>query len=159
MNKVYLLIGGNMGDMAASLAIAKKEITKRVGRINLSSSIYKTAAWGLENQPDFLNQVLAVDSDLQAQEILKIILDIECRMGRIREMKNGPRLIDIDILLFNEDIIDEENLKIPHSFLHRRNFTLAPLAEIVPNMVHPVLKKSIMQLLQESQDRLPVQRL
>ncbi|AYD48803.1 MAG TPA: 2-amino-4-hydroxy-6-hydroxymethyldihydropteridine diphosphokinase [Arachidicoccus soli] len=159
MNKVYLLIGGNMGNVMANLLTAKMEIEKQVGEIVLSSSLYRTAAWGLEDQPDFLNQVLEVNADLQPQEVLQKVLAIETEMGRIRTLKNGPRIIDIDILLFNDAIIEEENLKVPHPFLHKRNFTLAPLAEIASTIVHPVLQKNIKCLLQESEDKLPFEKL
>ena len=159
MNKVYLLIGGNLGDVAATFSNTKKQIELQVGEIITSSSVYKTAAWGLENQPDFLNQVLHVNTDLTAHGVLKIILNIEADLGRMREIKNGPRIIDIDILFFNDEIINTENLRVPHLYLHQRNFTLAPLAEIAPDFFHPVLKRNMLQLLRESTDKLPVVKL
>lgn len=147
MNKAYLLIGGNRGDMRKNLATATRLIKERVGEIEACSSMYRTAAWGIEDQPSFLNQALIVNTTCNAPQVLNIILSIEQEMGRIRVMKNGPRIIDIDILLFNEDIINTETLKVPHIFLHERNFALIPLCEIAAEVKHPILGRKIRELL------------
>lgn len=159
MNKVYLLIGGNMGQILNTLATARAAIEREIGHITKVSALYQTAAWGLADQPDFVNQVLLVETGLSANACLRLMLEIEQKLGRIRKIKNGPRAIDIDLLFFNRDIIDEPALQVPHPLLHTRNFTLYPLVEIAPEFVHPVLKESIKVLLQKSPDDLPVTRL
>ncbi|HEY0298140.1 MAG TPA: 2-amino-4-hydroxy-6-hydroxymethyldihydropteridine diphosphokinase [Arachidicoccus sp.] len=158
MNTTYLLIGGNLGDVRQTFANTINEIEMGVGSIKKKSPLYKTAAWGMENQPDFLNQVLEVETNLSAQKVLETVLNIEENLGRIRQQKYGPRIIDIDILLFNEEIIDEQDLKVPHPFLHKRNFVLHPLAALAPHAFHPVLKKDIQTLLQQSEDTLEVEK-
>ena len=151
-NKVYLLTGSNVGDSSALLKEAKLAIQKQVGEIEAASHLYKTAPWGNTNQQDFLNQVLAVNTILSATDVLKIILNIELQMGRTRKKKWAPRTIDIDILFFNNEFIQEENLIVPHPLLHQRRFTLVPLAEIAPNYSHPLLHQSIFNLLQHCND-------
>lgn len=158
MNRAYLLIGGNMGHREANLAAARAMIHRRCGSVLEHSSMYETAAWGLENQPDFLNQVLLVETDLKARELLATLLHIEQELGRIRQQKNGPRTIDLDILLFNDEVILEPGLQIPHPRMASRRFVLAPLAEIAGELIHPVLAKSIRQLLAECPDPLPVNK-
>ena len=137
MNKAYLLIGGNMGDRLANLQNAQIAIQDQIGSIILSSSIYETAAWGLEDQPSFLNQALIIETNYTAQEVLKKLLDIEQSMGRIRQQPLGPRIIDLDIIFFNDQIIHTENLTIPHPQMQKRNFVLTPLNEITPEFIHP----------------------
>ncbi|SEA65307.1 2-amino-4-hydroxy-6-hydroxymethyldihydropteridinediphosphokinase [Arachidicoccus rhizosphaerae] len=161
MNHAYLLIGGNLGKIKENLQNARELIGQKVGAVSKASSLYQTAAWGLEEQPDFINQVLLVDSELPAADMLITMLDIEQVLGRVREMKNGPRLIDIDLLFYNDEVIHltRPDLTVPHPLLHTRNFTLYPLAEIAPDFVHPVLHKKIRTLLQQSPDALPVKKL
>ena len=161
MNHAYLLIGGNLGTVKENLTHARKHIEQRIGAILKASGLYQTAAWGLENQPDFINQVLLIASELSAADMLTTMLDIEYALGRVREIKNGPRLIDIDLLLYNQDVIRLEvpDLTVPHPLLHTRNFTLYPLAELAPAFTHPVLHKTIQELLNESPDSLAVKRL
>jgi len=161
MNHAYLLIGGNLGTVKENLTHARKHIEQRIGAILKASGLYQTAAWGLENQPDFINQVLLIASELSAADMLTTMLDIEYALGRVREIKNGPRLIDIDLLLYNQDVIRLEvpDLTVPHPLLHTRNFTLYPLAELAPAFIHPVLHKTIQELLNESPDSLAVKRL
>ena len=159
MNKVFLLTGGNMGNRKDNLAIAYKHISVLCGHIINSSSVYETAAWGKTDQPSFLNQVLEIQTALTAPQLLKKILDIEKLTGRIRKEKYGPRIIDIDILLFNDEIHNDPLLKIPHPELQNRRFVLEPLAEIAPEIIHPVLKKSIIDLLAICPDKLEVTRI
>jgi len=159
MNQTYLLIGGNMGNRQENLEIATRRIAATIGEIKQSSAIYETEAWGLEEQPAFLNQVLLVSSTLNAQQVLKQILNIEHDMGRARIQKFGPRIIDIDILFFNRDIIHEPGLNVPHPQLHLRRFTLKPLNDIAPEFRHPELGKTISDLLSTCPDPLTVKKL
>jgi 2-amino-4-hydroxy-6-hydroxymethyldihydropteridine diphosphokinase len=156
MNSCYLLIGGNLGDRIKNLDTVKDYIEQGIGKIKISSSIYETAAWGITEQPDFLNQVLIVETTLSAEKIIAKILTIENKMGRIRTQKNASRIIDIDILFFNDEVIHEVNLTIPHPQIQNRKFVLVPLAEISPNLVHPVLNKTISELLKACKDKLDV---
>jgi 2-amino-4-hydroxy-6-hydroxymethyldihydropteridine diphosphokinase len=158
MNKAYLLTGGNMDNRAANLAEAEKRICMQVGNILTASSIYETLAWGMTDQPAFLNQVLCVETPLTSTALLETVLGIEQQMGRLRVQKYGPRIIDIDILLFNEEVINLPNLSIPHPFLHQRRFTLHPLAEIAPSFIHPVLLQTIATLLSNCIDTLDVKK-
>jgi 2-amino-4-hydroxy-6-hydroxymethyldihydropteridine diphosphokinase len=158
MNEVYLLIGGNMGDRMLHLNKAKEEIEKQCGQIIKQSSVYETAAWGVEEQAAFLNQVLEIQTDLSPQKLLKTILKIEEDLGRKREIKYGPRLIDIDILLFGDVVIDMHGLKIPHPQMQHRRFVLEPLNEIAAGKIHPVLQKKIAQILSACTDPLTVNK-
>lgn len=159
MNSTYLLIGGNLGNRVENLAHARAKIESKVGRIFKASSIYETAAWGIESQPDFLNQVLLVKTKVSAEKVMQLILSIECEMGRIRTQKNASRIIDIDILFFNDEIIKGDNLTIPHPEIQNRRFVLIPLNEIASHLVHPVFKQSIKNLLSITQDILEVKPL
>ena len=159
MNKLYLLTGGNIGNRQAMLEEAKSRIQKEIGAIAASSEIYETAAWGKQDQPSFLNQVLEVTTVLSAREVLTGVLSIEAKMGRLRQEKFGPRIIDIDILLYNDVIINEPGLIIPHPQMAGRRFALAPLSEIAPDYIHPGLKKTIGKLLLCCTDELPVKKL
>jgi len=155
-NIVYLLLGTNIGHKEQHLETAIGFIQHDIGNIQTLSSIYQTAAWGNENQDDFLNQVLICETSLEANEVLEKVLEIERKMGRQRLVKNEPRIIDIDILFFNQDIITEEFLIVPHPLIHARRFVLTPLLEISPDFVHPVSGNSISQMLEECADPLPV---
>ena len=155
MNQTYILTGGNQGDRMEQLATALREIGK-LGTIRAVSGIYETAAWGKTDQPDFLNQVIQLETGLWAQELMKGLLEIEARMGRQRTEKYDPRTIDLDILYYNDEIIDQPGLMVPHPRLQLRRFVLEPLYEIAPNLIHPVFGKTTYQLLLECPDPLPV---
>lgn len=157
-NKAYLLTGGNLGNREQNLALARELIRTQCGTIQASSSLYETAAWGKEDQPSFLNQALEITTALSARQLIRRILKLEKQMGRVREEKYGPRLIDIDILLFNEEIHNYSLLKLPHPEMHRRRFALLPLTEIAPTAIHPVLKKTIADLLAACPDPLEVKK-
>ncbi len=150
------MIGGNMGDRMANLAMAIKLIEEQIGNIELKSSIYETAAWGQTNQPDFLNQALLVNTNMQAAELMSKLLSIENLMGRIRTIKLGPRTIDLDIMYFNNEVISTNLITIPHPKLAERKFVLEPLFEIAPNYLHPILNKTNASLLKDCGDSLAV---
>ena len=156
MNKVFLITGANLGDRKKNLQTAATSIEKRIGRILQSSAIYETEPWGNNDQPAFYNQVHIVESKLPATQILKDILEIEKQMGRVRTTKNAARIIDIDILFFNNEIINEPDLVIPHPEISNRRFVLTPLNELSPAMIHPVFQKDINTLLAACKDPLKV---
>jgi 2-amino-4-hydroxy-6-hydroxymethyldihydropteridine diphosphokinase len=156
MNLAYLLIGGNLGNREKNLDTARLLVEKKIGKIINASSIYQTASWGITGQPDFLNQVLIVETKLTPAKTLQQILSIENDMGRIRTQKNASRIIDIDILFFNDEVIHLPGLTIPHPEIANRRFVLVPLLELAPNFVHPVLKRTIQALLSTSKDTLEV---
>jgi 2-amino-4-hydroxy-6-hydroxymethyldihydropteridine diphosphokinase len=156
---VVLLLGSNMGDSIACLKTAIHHIENRLSPIIMASSLYKTAAWGKLNQADFYNQVVAIKSNQTANEVLTIILGIEKQMGRERTEKWAERVIDIDILFYGNDTIDNPNLKVPHPYLHTRRFTLVPLQEILPQYIHPTYSKTIDTLLDNCSDAGKVEKL
>jgi 2-amino-4-hydroxy-6-hydroxymethyldihydropteridine diphosphokinase len=156
MNLAYLLIGGNLGDRIQNLTIARSHVEKEIGNIIKSSSIYETASWGIMAQPDFLNQVILVETKFSPEKIMELVLYIENNMGRVRTHKNASRVIDIDILFFNDAIINHEGLIIPHPEIRNRKFALIPMNEIAPRYIHPVFKIRIKNLLSTSADTLDV---
>jgi 2-amino-4-hydroxy-6-hydroxymethyldihydropteridine diphosphokinase len=158
MNISYLLIGGNQGDRLARLATARDCIEATGAKILLASAVYETAAWGITDQPDFLNQSLKVSTAQDAPAWLLTLLDIEEKMGRRRKERYGPRIIDIDILFFNNSIISQPGLTIPHPEIQHRRFALTPLEEIAPMLIHPVLRQTIRTLLADCTDPLPVKQ-
>jgi 2-amino-4-hydroxy-6-hydroxymethyldihydropteridine diphosphokinase len=159
MNKVFLLIGGNMGDRLQNLHQAIALISAACGPVIQQSAVYETAAWGKTDQAAFLNQALLLATSLTPQELITTLLSVEEKMGRRRMEKNGPRVIDIDIIFYNDLVMHEPNLTIPHPQLQNRRFVLVPLAEIAPTFIHPVLHKTIEELLAECEDRLAVEKL
>jgi 2-amino-4-hydroxy-6-hydroxymethyldihydropteridine diphosphokinase len=156
MNKVFLLIGGNMGDRLQNLHQAIALLSATCGQVIQQSVVYETAAWGKTDQPAFLNQALLLTTALTPHELITTILSVEEKMGRLRMEKNGPRVIDIDIIFYNELVMHEPHLTIPHPQLQNRRFVLVPLYEIAPQFVHPVFHKTIAQLLEECADELAV---
>src|SRR6185437_13926875 len=148
MEKIYLALGGNVGNVSGYFDIAIEKISTMIGTVIKQSSLYKTEPWGNKNQADFLNKVLEVETKQTPEEVLENILLIEKMMGRNRNKNDqfAPRSIDIDILFYGEEIIDETYLEVPHPRLQLRNFLLTPLMEIAPGYIHPVLKKSIKEL-------------
>ena len=155
MNKAFLLLGSNLGIKEDNLKRAK-DILQQNGKILRSSSSYETAPWGNTDQPFFLNQAIEIETILSAEALMQRILEIEKTLGRERKEKYGPRSIDIDILLFNDEQYDLPFLTIPHPEMQNRRFVLVPLAEIAPNVQHPKLKRSISRLLEECPDDLDV---
>ena len=149
---VFLLLGSNLGERLQILKSAAGLIEERVGTIRAASSIYETAPWGVLDQPVFLNQVLEVQTELMPEEVLRIILEIEHELGRIRYERWGARVIDIDMLYFNDLVLDSARLTLPHPRLHERRFTLVPLAEIAPDFLHPLLQKTSRELLDNCTD-------
>jgi len=158
MNKTYLLLGSNMGNSQKQLSKAIILIEKKIGKITRQSGLYETAAWGNINQADFLNQVVVIETSLSAWQTMQTILSIEKKMGRLRTVKNAPRIIDIDILFFNKEIIQQDQLIVPHPQLQNRRFVLVPLNELSPNFRHPVLKRTIHQLFMHCSDKLNVKK-
>ncbi len=159
MNKVYLLLGSNLGNSKNQLLLAIKYIDEHIGKVIEISGLYSTAAWGNIQQSDFLNQVIVVETSLHPLSLLKEILAIEEKMGRVRTVKNAARIIDIDILFFNSEIIKEKDLTIPHPEIQNRRFVLIPLVEIAASLLHPILKKTAQELLNMCSDNLNVQKI
>jgi len=159
MEEAYLLLGSNLGDSKKYIHDALDFINERVGTVTGLSSLYQTASWGNEDQPDFINQVVSVKTKLNPQQLLENILVIETKLGRERGDKWGSRTIDIDLLFYGTEVINEDNLIVPHPFLHQRRFTLMPLVELNPGLVHPVFKQTIKQLYEDLKDDLSVIKL
>ncbi|MEM1328409.1 MAG: 2-amino-4-hydroxy-6-hydroxymethyldihydropteridine diphosphokinase [Bacteroidota bacterium] len=156
--RTYLLIGGNLGNREQQLQIARQWIEQKVGQIVQRSSVYETAAWGITDQPDFLNQVILVETELSPIELLDAVQWIELEMGRVRLRHWGERIMDIDILFYDDQIIDEPRLQVPHPGIPDRNFVLAPLREIAPNFLHPIFQKTIETLSLACTDLLEVKK-
>jgi len=152
INIAALLLGTNLGDRMNNLNKASEYIVQKAGTITKKSSIYETAPWGIKEQDNFLNCALLIETPLAATNLLDELLSIEKKLGRERTEKWGPRIIDIDILYYNGDIINEPDLKIPHPFLQDRRFSLVALNEISPDWEHPILKKTVKQMLKDCED-------
>jgi len=158
--RVYLLLGSNLGDRGHILEEAISSIGLEIGVLISRSSFYETAAWGNEDQPSFLNIALAVETVLKPHDVLQKALEIEEQLGRVRKEKWGSRLIDIDIILYGDEVIsDGERLLIPHPRMQERKFVLEPLAEIAAEVYHPVLQQNISTLLSLLQDNLSVSKI
>ena len=158
-NLVYILLGSNQGNTKQNLLLANSLIEKNIGVITIFSSLYETAAWGNTQQSAFLNQVILVRTKLLPKEVLHQLLAIETQMGRIRTTKWEPRIIDLYILFYDNEIIEQVDLIIPHPFIQQRRFTLVPLVEIASNLMHPVLHKTMEELLAICEDNLNVEKI
>ncbi len=156
MNKACLLLGSNEGDRVATMRRAINLLEAAGVYVVLQSRYYQTAAWGLTEQPDFLNMALLAETELSATGLLQVIGRVEKELGRQREVKWGQRTLDIDIIFFNDDIIHLPALTIPHPYMQDRRFVLVPMHEIVPGWVHPLLHKTVAQLLEVCSDILQV---
>lgn len=152
----YLLLGSNLGDQAAHLQQARQTLAATAGDIVAASACYETAAWGVEDQPAFLNQVLAIRTALDAPALLAACLATEQQAGRERHQRWAARTLDVDILLYGDAIINMPTLTVPHPALPGRRFALTPLAEVAPQLVHPQLRQTISALLAACPDPLAV---
>ncbi len=159
MKGKYLILGSNIGDPISRIQIALEKINTDIGEVTRTSSIYVTEPWGLKDQPPFYNQVVEIETKIDAFDTLKKVLAIEKSMGRVRKEKWAERIIDIDILYFDDQVINEKNLTIPHPGIPDRRFVLIPLCELIPNQIHPVLKVSNADLLRTTSDTLEVRRI
>ena len=158
MVEVYLLLGSNLGNRQLFLKQAAAIIEAKVGEIVKYSGVYETKSWGKTDAPDYLNQVLFVNTLLEPITLLRELLKIELLLGRKREEKWGSRTMDIDVLFYADQIINEPELTVPHPQLHNRRFTLEPLVELAPSLIHPVLQKTLKQLKDELLDDLQVKK-
>ena len=145
---VYLALGTNLGDRLANLRQAIAALTPQM-EVKAKSQVYETPPWGYEDQPRFLNQVVQAKTYLDPEPLLKHLKRLEVALGRQESFRNGPRLIDIDILFYDDLIVDRPSLVIPHPRLHERSFVLLPLMDIAPDLVHPVSQKSVRELAAE----------
>lgn len=161
MNTAFILLGGNLGNMEATFAKACKWLEIKVGTICNKSSNYQTAPWGFESNLPFLNQVVKLETALTPSQLMHELLSIESSLGRTRGNQLGyqSRTIDLDILFYNQAIIDLPHLEIPHPRLHLRRFTLLPLSEIATDYFHPTLQKTVSQLLAECEDQSEAKKL
>jgi len=156
MNTIFFSIGSNIGNRRENINQAIMLLESKVGYIQKVSSFYETQPWGLETQNDFYNIVLKLSTKLDIEEVFVKIMDIEKKMKRESRKKWESRIIDIDVLFFNNDIINKVGIQVPHPWLHLRKFVLAPLAEIDADFVHPVLNKSVLEILNTCPDKLDV---
>jgi 2-amino-4-hydroxy-6-hydroxymethyldihydropteridine diphosphokinase len=159
MNKVHLSLGSNLSDREKNLARAVEELEKREVKILRRSSIYETEPVEIREQAWFLNCAIEVVTELQPQQLMNLLLEIELELGRRREIKYGPRTIDLDIILQGDAIVNTPQLTIPHPKMAERRFVLVPLAEIAPQVWHPVLHRTIAELLAECPDQSEVRGL
>ena len=150
---LILLLGANLGDRLQTLLCAIDLIAERVGPVVRQSGLYETAPWGVTDQPAYLNLVMVVETTLEPEAVLNQTQAIEQELGRVRLEKWGARVIDIDILYYDQLILQTDQLTIPHPYLHQRRFTLMPLAEIAPDFVHPILHKTTVELLADCEDK------
>lgn len=156
MNQVFLLLGANLGDPIQQLNEAVHAIQSQIGTIQAKSSIYNSEAWGVTDQPLFFNQAISLETELSPLELLDATQEIENKLGRVRLSKWGARVIDIDILYYNDLVYEDDRLSIPHPLLQERNFVLIPLNEIAPMNIHPKLQTSNHDLLLSCTDTLKV---
>lgn len=156
----YLLLGTNLGDRLENLNTAISYVENEVGAVFAKSSVYETEAWGKTDQPGFLNQAIAVKSNMSPLQLLQTLLAIEQKMGRVRLERWGERLIDIDLIFYGDLVLSNgEVLQLPHPEMHHRRFVLEPLNEIAENFIHPVFKEKISSILANLTDKLTVQKI
>ncbi|MDQ0967052.1 2-amino-4-hydroxy-6-hydroxymethyldihydropteridine diphosphokinase [Flavobacterium sp. W4I14] len=159
-NTAYLLLGGNLGDREANLKKAIELLNDKIGSVIAISSLYETAAWGKTDQRAFLNQAVSFETRLTALEVLERALSIEQELGRVRKDKWGERLIDIDLILFGDEIINiPDKLQVPHPHMQERKFVMEPLAEIAPEVIHPLLGETMLDICRNITDPLEVKKL
>lgn len=159
MIKLYILLGGNLGDKQKFFSEARTRLSQHVGTITNQSAIYETEPWGFESDDIFWNQVLEISTALSPKKVLQQTQHIELELGRIRKANQyDSRIIDIDILFYDDQVIELENLIVPHPRIQERKFALVPINEIAPELIHPVFQKSIRQLLDECPDLLSVEK-
>jgi 2-amino-4-hydroxy-6-hydroxymethyldihydropteridine diphosphokinase len=159
MIKLYILLGGNLGDKQMVFSDARARLSQQVGTITNQSAIYETEPWGFESNDIFWNQAIEISTAFSPNEILLETQQIEQTLGRVRKANQyDSRTIDIDILFCGDQVIQTENLVVPHPRIQERKFALVPLCEIAPELIHPVFQKSIQQLLDECQDSLNVEK-
>jgi len=143
----YIGIGSNLGDREANCIRAVREIASRGITVKRQSSLYETEPWGVKDQPGFINMVIEIETGLGPERLLELLKMVERDIGRQDTYRWGPRVIDLDILLYNDLVINTPELQIPHPLMDRRDFVLRPLSEIAPDKVHPLLKKTVKELL------------
>lgn len=148
MSLAYVALGSNLGERRQQLEAAIAAMREAGVKVVEVSTFIETVPYGVTEQPPFLNGVCAVETSLPPQALLKLLLSIEQRLGRVRELHWGPRVIDLDLLLYEDQIIEEPNLVVPHPDMENRSFVLQPLVEIAPEVMHPKLKKTMRELLQ-----------
>lgn len=159
MHQVFLSIGGNLGNKRANFDKVYTHIQNELGCIVLRSSVYETPPWGFDSEDSFWNQVLCIETLLNPSEILEKIKNIDAAYGRKRNSEGySSREMDVDILYFEDKIIETENLTIPHPLLHKRLFVVVPLAEIAPDWVHPVLKLTSVDMLNNCEDKSEIKK-
>jgi len=151
----YIGIGSNLGNRQENCLRAIELLQKKGIIVTKRSSLYETEPWGVKDQPRFINMAVEIDTSLEPKELLKILKNIEKELGREKSSKWGPRIIDLDILLFDDIILNKDNLKIPHPLMHERDFVLRPLCEIAPDIYHPLLKMRMYELMQKIHRKSP----
>lgn len=159
MTTVYISVGSNVGDRTANLNRVSELLEKNGIKILVVSPVYETEPYGYKEQAWFYNQVIKAETELFAREFLELCQRLEVEIGREKSFKWGPRVIDIDIMSFGQEVINEDDFKVPHPFLHMRQFVLQPLNDIDPNAVVPGLEKTVTELLKECADASIVRRL
>lgn len=152
MVEVCVGLGSNLGDRRGHLRAALAEM-RRAGRLLVVSPLYETEPVGLREQPLFLNAVAKLETELAARQLLEQLLEIEAERGRVRDEKDGPRTLDLDLLLYGDEVIEEEGIAVPHARMHLRRFVLTPLAAVAPGWRHPLLGKTVEELLASVEDR------
>ena len=161
MNKVVLLLGSNLGNSPLLFQQAVDLLIARLGELVSQSALYQSLPWGFEHENDFLNQVVVLETVCSSEEVLQICLQIEIDLGRERKEHKGysARIIDLDLLFVNDEVLESENLILPHPRLHLRKFTLLPLVELMPDFIHPTLHKSMQWLLIACDDNSEVRKI